>query len=125
MFRCIYIFFNDTATTEIYTYGHSLSLPVALPILARVGEGLDVAIALAREIDPALYAKRLDRNRVYAIGARALVEGPTPITHPEQLAGLTAVLHRDMPDNFAAWRRAAGVEDIEPDRKSTSLNSSH
>src|SRR3546814_3484562 len=49
----------------------------------------------------------------YAIGARALVEGPTPITHPEQLAGLTAVLHRDMPDNFAAWRRAAGVEDIE------------
>src|SRR3546814_19654069 len=50
----------------------------------------------------------------YAIGARAMVEGPTPITHPEQLAGLTAVLHRDMPDNFAAWRRAAGVEDIEP-----------
>ncbi|RIA44560.1 LysR family glycine cleavage system transcriptional activator [Hephaestia caeni] len=90
---------------DIDTAGHTV---------ARLGEGLDVAIALAREIDPALYAKRLDRNRVYAIGARALVEGPNPITHPEQLAGLTAVLHRDMPDNFAAWRRAAGVEDIEP-----------
>ncbi len=90
---------------DIDTAGHSV---------ARLGEGLDVAIALAREIDPALYAKRLDRNRVYAIGARALVEGPNPITHPEQLAGLTAVLHRDMPDNFAAWRRAAGVEEIEP-----------
>src|SRR3546814_13536986 len=89
---------------DIYTAGHSV---------ARLGEGLDVAVALVREIDPALYAKRLDRNRGYAIGARALVEGPTPITHPEQLAGLTAVLHRDMPDNFAAWRRAAGVEDIE------------
>src|SRR3546814_4794355 len=25
-------FFNDTATTEIYTYGHTLSLPDALPI---------------------------------------------------------------------------------------------
>src|SRR3546814_1821501 len=27
------IFFNDTATTEIYTYGHTLSLHDALPIL--------------------------------------------------------------------------------------------
>src|SRR3546814_18404928 len=26
-------FFNDTATTEIYTYGHTLSLHDALPIL--------------------------------------------------------------------------------------------
>src|SRR3546814_10939253 len=25
-------FFNDTATTDIYTYGHTLSLPDALPI---------------------------------------------------------------------------------------------
>ncbi|MCM8732249.1 LysR substrate-binding domain-containing protein [Hephaestia sp. GCM10023244] len=90
---------------DIDTAGHTV---------ARLGEGLDVAISLAREIDPALYAKRLDRNRVYAIGARALVEGPNPITHPRQLAGLTAVLHRDMPDNFAAWRRAAGVADLEP-----------
>src|SRR3546814_2878156 len=28
-------FFNDTATTEIYTYGHTLSLHDALPILSR------------------------------------------------------------------------------------------
>src|SRR3546814_18010444 len=27
-----YLFFNDTATTEIYTYGHTLSLHDALPI---------------------------------------------------------------------------------------------
>src|SRR3546814_10964681 len=27
-----YVFFNDTATTEIYTYSHTLSLPDALPI---------------------------------------------------------------------------------------------
>src|SRR3546814_6057367 len=26
------VFFKDTATTEIYTYGHTLSLPDALPI---------------------------------------------------------------------------------------------
>src|SRR3546814_18135998 len=28
-------FFNDTATTEIYTYGHTLSLHDALPICSR------------------------------------------------------------------------------------------
>src|SRR3546814_14326866 len=29
------LFFNDTATTEIYTYGHTLSLHDALPISAK------------------------------------------------------------------------------------------
>src|SRR3546814_6642966 len=29
---CLCIFFNDTATTEYYTYGHTLSLHDALPI---------------------------------------------------------------------------------------------
>src|SRR3546814_3980497 len=31
----LFFFFNDTATTEIYTYGHTLSLHDALPISAR------------------------------------------------------------------------------------------
>src|SRR3546814_18532339 len=30
-----FFFFNDTATTEIYTYGHTLSLHDALPISTR------------------------------------------------------------------------------------------
>src|SRR3546814_4534958 len=30
----LFFFFNDTATTEIYTYGHTLSLHDALPICA-------------------------------------------------------------------------------------------
>lgn len=90
---------------DIDTAGHNI---------ARLGEGLDAAIALAREIDPTLYAKRLDRNRVYPIGARALVDGPNPVTRPEQLAGLTVLLHRDMPDTFTAWRHAAGLGEIEP-----------
>ena len=90
---------------DIDTAGHNM---------ARVGDGLDVAIALAREPDPSLYAKRLDRNQVYAIGARSLVEGPDPITRPEQMAGLTALIHRDMPDTFSAWRHAAGLDDVEP-----------
>jgi len=91
-----------------------LDIDTAAHLLSRLGEGLDAVIALARDIDPALYAKRLDRNQVYVIGARALIEGPDPITAPEQLAGLTALVHRDMPDTFSAWRAAAGLTDLEP-----------
>ena len=90
---------------DIDTAGHGIS---------RLGEGLDAVIALARDIDPALYAKQLDRNMVYVIGARSLVEGPDPVTRPEQLATLTALVHRDMPDTFTAWREAAGLDDLEP-----------
>src|SRR3546814_15074201 len=34
-----FVFFKDTATTEIYTYGHTLSLHAALPISSRCGTG--------------------------------------------------------------------------------------
>src|SRR3546814_591796 len=33
-FSSVFLCFNDTATTDIYTYGHTLSLPGALPICA-------------------------------------------------------------------------------------------
>ena len=90
---------------DIDTAGHNM---------ARVGDGLDVAIALARDPDPSLYARRLDRNQVYAIGARTLLDGPDPVTRPEQLERLTALIHRDMPDTFSAWRHAAGMDELEP-----------
>jgi len=82
--------------------------------ISRLGEGLDAVIVLAREVDPTLYAERLDRNRVYAIGARTLVEGADPLLRPEQLADHSVLLHRDMGDNFTAWRQSAGIADIEP-----------
>src|SRR3546814_12944411 len=34
---CCFFFFNDPVTTAFYTYGHTLSLHDALPILARCG----------------------------------------------------------------------------------------
>src|SRR3546814_1147096 len=37
---CTLFFFNDTATTEIYTYCHTLSLHDALPILSTDGPTL-------------------------------------------------------------------------------------
>ncbi len=90
---------------DVDTGGHGVT---------RLGDGLDAAIVLARDVDPGLYARRLDRNRVHVIGARALLEGPDPITRPEQLAGLTALVHRDMAETFTAWRAAAGVPELEP-----------
>jgi len=80
----------------------------------RLGDGLDAAIVLARDVDPTLHAERLDRNSVYVIGARSLLEGADPVVRPRQLADLTALIHREMPDTFAAWRRSAGIADLEP-----------
>lgn len=82
--------------------------------ISRLGEGLDAVIVLAREVDPTLYAERLDRNKVYAIAAKSLVEGPDPLLRPEQLADHTVLLHRDMADNFTAWRHSAAIAEIEP-----------
>ncbi len=91
---------------DIDTAGHGL---------ARLGEGIDAAIVLTREIDPALYATRLDRNSVFVIGARTLLDRADPLVRPDQIADQTVLLHRDMPDTFAAWRQAADLdEDIEP-----------
>jgi LysR family glycine cleavage system transcriptional activator len=91
-----------------------LDIDTASHGFARLGEGLDAVIALARDMDPALYGKRLDRNAVYVIGARAMLEGPKPITKPEQLAGLTALVHKDMPDLFTEFWAAAGLQDTAP-----------
>lgn len=82
--------------------------------VSRLGEGLDAAIVLSRDIDPALYARRLDRNTVLAIGARRLVQGPHAITDPGQLSEMTVLIHREMPDTFDAWRDALNIRDLEP-----------
>ncbi len=82
--------------------------------ISRLGEGLDAVIVLAREVDPTLYAERLDRNKVYAIGARTLTEGSDPLLRPDQLVDHSVLLHRDMGDNFTAWRQSAGIADVEP-----------
>jgi LysR family glycine cleavage system transcriptional activator len=69
---------------------------------------------LARDVDPGLYAHRLDRNRVLAIGSPGLTKGREPIRRPADLARTTVFLHRDMPDTFEAFCQALGLEDLEP-----------
>lgn len=80
----------------------------------RLGDGLDAAITLAREVDAALHAVRLDRDLVYPIAARRFSEGPERITVPEQLQRMTVLIHSEMPETFDAWREAIGMPWLEP-----------
>ncbi|MFB0872800.1 MULTISPECIES: LysR substrate-binding domain-containing protein [unclassified Sphingobium] len=82
--------------------------------VARLGEGLDAAIVLSKDIDAALYAHQLDHEEVYLIGRRELLEGPHALTSPEELAQQTVLLHRDMALSFDAWKEAAGLPDLQP-----------
>lgn len=78
--------------------------------LARLDEGLDAAIVLAREVDPSLYSVKLGANRVVAVGG----EEALTLTGPEKLAQATVLLHRDLPEAFDYWREAVGLPDLEP-----------
>lgn len=80
----------------------------------RLGDAVDAAITLAREIDPALMAVRLDRDFVYPICNRDLAFGPQRIASPEQLQRATILIHREMPETFNAWRTAIGMPYLEP-----------
>lgn len=79
--------------------------------VARLGEGLDAAIVLAREVDPSLYARELDRDEIYLIASRRLVAA---IRSPQDLAHQTVLIHRDMPSTFDVWKEAAGVPNLIP-----------
>lgn len=81
---------------------------------ARLGDGIDAAIALARDIDPALHSVRLDRDKVYPIAAKCYGSGPDRITVPEQLQRMTVLLHREMPETFSEFRNAIGMPWLEP-----------
>ena len=91
-----------------------LDLDTAPYAASRLGEGLDAAIVLTRDPDPALHARRLDRNQVFAIAAKHYRTGPGAVTNPDHLKDLTVILHRDMPDTFSEWRNAVGRPDLEP-----------
>jgi DNA-binding transcriptional LysR family regulator len=80
----------------------------------RVGDTLDAAIALIKQPDPALHAVQLDRNRVYAIVSRALREEIGENPDVARLSGQTFMIHNDLPDSFTAWKKAHGLEALEP-----------
>ncbi len=91
-----------------------IDLDTGVNRIDRLSEGLDAAIAITTEVDPALYSRRIDSNCVIAIGSRQLQQGPDALLRPADLARATIFLHRDMPDSFDYWRQAVGVPDLEP-----------
>lgn len=91
-----------------------LDIDTGAHALARLGDGLDAAIVLARDIEPSLYAWRLDRNRILAIASKDLAHGSEAIRRPADLARATVFLHRDMPETFDAFRLALGLGELEP-----------
>lgn len=82
--------------------------------VARLGEGLDAAIVLSKDVDPALYCHELGVEEVYLIGRRELIEGPQALKAPAELSQQTVLLHRDMALAFDAWKDAAGLPDLAP-----------
>ncbi|MBB5987070.1 LysR substrate-binding domain-containing protein [Sphingobium lignivorans] len=82
--------------------------------IARLGEGLDAAIALARDVDSSLYARELDRDDVYLIGSRAMLEGEKAIRTPQDIARQTILVHRDMSATFDVWKEAVGLPQLMP-----------
>lgn len=86
-----------------------VELDTAAHAIARLGDGLDAAIVLAADIDPALYSRKIEQSRVVAIGARTL-----ELSEPKDLGRTTILIHRDMPDTFETWRHAIGQPCLEP-----------
>lgn len=82
--------------------------------LARLGEGLDAAIIITREVDPAFYSRKIAQSRIAAIGSPLLQDGPDAIRKPADIRHATIFVHRDMPELFNIWREAIGEPDLEP-----------
>lgn len=80
---------------------------------ARLGEGLDAAIVLAEEVDPALYSLELDHDDVLLIASRALVDAEE-IKQPQDIARFTLLVHREMRNSFDTWKQAIGLPDLQP-----------
>lgn len=81
--------------------------------VARLGEGLDAAIVLARDVDPALYVHPLGTDVIHLIASRELVESGK-IKSPQDLEQHTILLHREMETAFDDWKEAVGHASVQP-----------
>jgi LysR family glycine cleavage system transcriptional activator len=78
--------------------------------ISLLSEGADAAIAISERIDDRLYARRLERGRIVAIGSRRL----SHVREPADLRRVPILLHRDMPELFNTWRKTIGMPGLEP-----------
>ena len=82
--------------------------------VARLGEGLDAAIILAKDIDPALHVHSLGQEYIYLFASYELLSR-NPIEKPEDLARHTLLIHRDMNNIVEDWKRGMGGVSFTPE----------
>ncbi len=80
----------------------------------RVGDTLDAAIILSRGPASGLHAVRLDHNLVHAICSKDVAFAVGDEVNAEALAKQTFLLHNELPESFAAWKKANDLEEMEP-----------
>ena len=80
---------------------------------ARLGDGIDAAIVIARNVDPTLHAVRLDQDRIYPIASPDLRD-QGGIRTPADLARHTVLIHREMPETFQEWAAVIGQPELQP-----------
>lgn len=78
-----------------------------------LGDVVDAAIIIADQVDPRLYAVRLDRNTIYAIASETMAKDKG-LQQPADLKNHTVLVHSDMPLIFDAWREAVGEPRLKP-----------
>jgi LysR family glycine cleavage system transcriptional activator len=80
----------------------------------RVGDTLDAAIILSRGPASGLHAVRLDHNLVHAICSKETARAIGGEITPEVMAKQTFLIHNELPESFAAWKKANGLEAMTP-----------
>ena len=91
-----------------------LDIDTAPHLEDRVGDTLDAAIILSRGPASGLHAVRLDHNLVHAICSRQMAQGLGESINAENLAKQTFLIHNELPESFAAWKKANDLDDWEP-----------
>ena len=80
----------------------------------RVGDTLDAAIILSQGPEQGLHAVRLDHNMVHAICSKEMAQAVGEEVNMDKLAKQTFLIHNELPFSFEAWKRALGLEDLDP-----------
>src|SRR3546814_15120469 len=133
-----FFFFNDTATTEIYPYCHTLSLPRALPILEAHGYSSAPRSQYVRAGWLESPARRVyRRSRAPLTWPQVVISLQTVLDLPLTVGGRTALEQLGYAHYLSAEMRAVHLYGpkrpptwldsltIDVDRKSTRLNASN
>lgn len=93
-----------------------LSLSTTPRLVDFLRENIDCGVRYGLGDWPGLQATRLFNQELVPVCSPALLEGPTPLRRPEDLARHTLLHALDDMDDWRLWLQAAGVGGIDPER---------